>query len=1005
MYQRHLILILLNLAFILPTIGQEQDKINVHFVKTEASVLPGNVINLAFQVENQTIENISIVPEVVIPESWSLVIIPTALSLKSGNKQLSLISVKSGAKDPVKDFEVVLKLLAADTPKELTSTSIQISVQEIEDVGLQLVERPTHVMAGEEIYATYLVQNKGNTEKEIYLNASNCDVVGTPNLTLLPGESQQIKISKTTTADSYESRNESYTMRIQSGDSVLQSVYTSTLVLPSQKSKRDIYFRYPVKASGTYLSTNRNNNFESAYQFQIEGNGTLDPEGKHQLSFLARWPNNNDLSFLGLYDQYYVFYGNKNLDVFVGEKSFMVTPLTENSRYGRGVETKVTLNNGINVGFAYLKPRFFEDIESEMSISTGFNFNPNNKVNLFYLNKEYSSDTDPAHLFSLVTELNPFERTNVDLEISRAYLSGESSNAYRAGLSSQFYIFQVSGIYYDAGKFYPGYYTNSKFYSANVNAKLTKKISLSFNGREDFSNAQLDTFFVIAPYSRSLQGSFNYRLTKESSIRLYYRQYERKDRLSLEKFHYQTDSWNLQWSQRYRRFYYSLNGEMGETTNYLLEDNNVQNSYRAAADLSYRFNSKHSVRLFGTWSNINQFVSSDQRRLTAGISATSNVTKNLRANFYLQNAYDVDDYYRNRNLLQFNLDYTFLKHHSIALRSFYTIFKTEADPEFTMALTYAYNLGIPIKQIVNGGKVAGRITDQDGNGIEGIYLRILSETTVSDKNGEYEFKLVQPGRQMLLIDKDKLKIGEVTSIPTPLDVDVTENETTEINFRILKGSKLRGRIELEKTSLSALNDQNISLGNIVIELTSVFDHYRVATDQNGNFSFPLVRPGTLVLKIYGNTVPSGYSVPQTNFSWQLSDGEEKNVVITLESKKKNIIFKPSGNILSAGTTLKTSGSVKPSKIDDNKSSVFYSVQIGAFRKALPKDASVLKEEPFYFEKQIDNLHKYFVGKFNSMEEAEKELKRLKLKLEQAFIVVFDGDKIRSLQEFNRKEKK
>jgi len=678
----------------------------------------------------------------------------------------------------------------------------------------------------------------------------------------------------------------------------------------------------------------------------------------------------------------------------------MITQLTENSRYGRGVETKVTLNNGFNVGFTYLKPRFYEDIENEMSFSSGFNFNENNKIALYYLSKKYVTDSDPAQLISATVELNPFERTNIEMEISRGYFMGEASNAYRAGLNSQFFIFQVSGIYYDAGKYYPGYYTNSKFYSGNVNVRLTEKLSFSFNGREDFTNAQLDTFFVIAPYSRMLQGAMTFRLTNESSFRLYYRQYERKDRLSLEKFHYQTNSWNLQWSQRYRRFFYSLTGELGETTNYLLADNNAQNSYRAAADLNYRFNSKHSIRVFGTWSNVNQFVSTDQRKLTAGISANSNLTKNFRVNFYLQNAYDIEDYYRNRNLLQFNLNYNFLKHHNIALRSFYTIFKTEVNPEFTMALTYSYDLGIPMKQIVKGGKITGKVIDQQGNAVEGIYLRILNETTVSNRNGEYEFKLVPPGRQMLLIDNEKLELDEVTNIPMPLEVDVVDNETTEITIQIVKGCKISGKIELEKASLNVLNNQTVSLGNIVLELTSDLSSYRITTDQNGDFTFPFVRPGPVVLKIYSNTIPSGYALPQANYSWMLLPGEEKNIVVKLESKKKNIIFKPSGN-LSAGNSLSTEGINNSLKIDQPEQQIFYSVQVGAFRKALPNKAGFLQNEPFYFEKQIDNLHKYFIGKFDSQEEAEKELIRLKKKFSQAFIVVLDKDKVMNLEKYSK----
>ena len=374
-------------------------------------------------------------------------------------------------------------------------------------------------------------------------------------------------------------------------------------------------------------------------------------------------------------------------------------------------------------------------------------------------------------------------------------------------------------------------------------------------------------------------------------------------------------------------------------------------------------------------------------------------------NFYLQNAYDIEEYYRNRNLLQFNLNYTFLKYHSIALRSFYTIFKTEADPEFTAALTYTYNLGIPLKQVVSGGEITGKVVDQNGAPVEGVYIRVLSETDVSDKNGEYEFKLVPPGRQMLLINKEKLGLEEVTNIPIPLEVDVVDNETTTINIQILKGCKISGRIELEKTSLNALNDENASPGNIVIELNSDFDSYRIATDRNGNFSFPLVRPGNVELKVYPTTIPAGYALPQSNYSWNLEPGEEKELIITLESKKKNIIFKPSGNLLSAGKTLSVSASVKTLKMTGSESQVYFSVQIGAYQNPLPEDTAFLKDEPFYFEKQIDNFHKYFVGKFNTQSEAENELKRLQQKFRHAFIVVFTRDQVMSLEEFNRENKK
>ena len=36
---------------------------------------------------------------------------------------------------------------------------------------------------------------------------------------------------------------------------------------------------------------------------------------------------------------------------------------------------------------------------------------------------------------------------------------------------------------------------------------------------------------------------------------------------------------------------------------------------------------------------------------------------------------------------------------------------------------------------------------------------------------------------------------------------------------------------------------------------------------------------------------------------------------------------------------------------------FYSIQVGAFSRKIPDGDSFFQDEQFYFEKQIDNLHK------------------------------------------------
>lgn len=995
MRQRCLLLGILLLCLSLLSFGQ-QVAISARFAKPQAAVLPGKVVNLAFRVENHSSDTIELSPDFSYPEDWNIISKPETITLAPQSTEIGIVSLKSPHNARVGSYLFQARF-------QSVSIQLAINVLEVEKITLQLLENPKHVLAGENIEATYLVKNLGNTEKKVFLSTSNCDVIGSPDLKIQPGESVHIQVKKETNAEIFESKEESYILRAETDHEVRESVFASTIVMPSKKAKRDLYFRFPIEFSSTYLGTNQNDYYESGHQFQIEGHGSLDTEGKHELGFLARWPNNSDLSFAGMYDEYYVYYKQRNINLFLGEKSYSLTPLTENARFSSGAEAKIILNNGLEFGAMYMEPQFYDTIDNEMAAYSTFRFNKKNELSLHYLKKKYSNINDPAHLFSFSTALEPFPKTAIELEYSQGKYNGNSSGAGRAELQSSFSIFQLSGLYYKAGKNYPGYYSNTKFYSGSLNMRLSKQLSLALTTREDFTNAELDTLFVIAPYYQLLQASLSYRFGKASSLMAYWRDYERKDRSTNESYHYGTKSWNLQFSQRLNRFYYLLSGEFGTTTNYLLDtDDNQQNSYSASASLNYRFNSNHSVRIFGDWSNTNQFVSDDQQSVFAGISASSNINKNLKMNFYLQNAYDIDDSYQNRNLMQLQLTYSFLKRHSISLQSYYTLFKNETDDaDLSLAATYKYSLGIPLKQVISSGAVRGRILNPNGEPVKGVYLQLLNETAVSDKLGEFDFKSVPPGRHMLVVDRTKMNIDELTNIPIPMELEVLENEATNINIQIQKGAHLSGKIELKNTNLAALANEQPQPGNIVVELKTTWESYRISTDSEGRFDFPLLRPGDVTLKIFPSTIPTGFAAPQSNYTYHLQPAEQREVKIVLKSRKKNIIFKPSG------TSLSVKNGIKPLKITTNEtetgekeaSTVFYTIQIGAFRKHLSKNSRFLAGHPFYFEKQIDNLHKYFLGKYKSYDTAKAELEKIRKQYKDAFIVVLIDDKIVSLHEF------
>lgn len=976
--------------------AQNQMEIDIRYVGKSIEVQPGQIINSAFFFTNRGNSEKIIQGYISAPPDWKVISNTQTIDLAPSAKKLVIFSLQVPSDFPVGNYNITLSAVDPATEDTLNSLKTNFTVTEIENISMAFLEAPENVMAGETFRAKYLLQNLGNTKKKVFIETLNCDVEGSSEIEIEPGQSVQFGVNKITSAELIDARSEYYTVRALLSGKVLKSIYRQVTIFPAKGRKPDLFLRFPVEASATYLLSNREENFENATQFQISGNGPLDTDGKHKLEFLARGPNNSGLSFMGLYNQYFVSYSHKNIELFVGEKSYAFTPLTESSRFGAGVENRVKLNNGLSFGFIYVKPRYYEEIKNELAGFTRFAFNKENEIGLFYVVKNSKYTGDVARLSSFTARVSPFEKTNVEVEISRGLFQGNWDNAIQANINSHFLIFQLSGNYYYTGKNYPGYYSNSSFYSGNFSAQLSKKINVGIFAKEDFRNAELDTFFITAPYTKMVQSVLNYSITERSDLRFFWRDYERKDRLVLDKFHFKTNSLDAQFNQRFKKIDYNLLGEIGKTTNLLLpEGENQQNTFRGNANLAYRFNSKHSVRLFGGWSNINSFVSGEQRNVTAGFSLASQFGQNLRANLDIQNAYDIDDYYRNRNLMQLNIDYQFLKKHALSFRSFYTLFKTRVgNPELTMSLTYSYRFGIPVKQIVNAGDLKGRVTYDNDQPADGIVLTIQNKKAITNKDGEFWFTTLQAGIQLLMVDRTNFEMDEITNISIPAEVEIIEDRESVFNFKITRGAKLLGKfIFVEGETLFDKTEEPES-GNIIVELKNEFEQFRIITDEKGYFSFPIVRPGEWNLRVFPGSVPAGYELQKSEYTLTLLPGEERNLQMDIKPKKRNIIFKSQNTVLTPVKKENEEVSVIPENFAQKQVAVnttYYSVQVGAFLKRKANNTGYFEKVPYDFEKQVDHYYKYFIGKFTSYKEALAEKKKLEPVFKNPFVTVIKGE--------------
>ncbi len=901
---RYLIILLFLFFNSLFTFSQNENEVEISLAGKKKSFIPGKIQTLVYRIKNNSEQTLHFHPDIIIPDQWKLITGLGDLSLKPNEFKIQIISINIPSQFLVGKQQIRFLLNdKSDEGKTLFSFETEVYIEEVTNFSVNLVDAPPNTMAGDDTEASFVIRNDGNSEQTYTLSSTNCTIKGQGKITLPPSGSSTVKVNIETSGDLQSVETMGYTLKAKSNGGEEKQAYKRIQVLPKSQESHDLFHRFPVNISTRVLSKSANDQNSTGYQVEISGKGSIDPEGTHQIEFLARGPNQFDVSHLGLYDQYYISYNNNRMKITLGDKSYSLSPLTEQARYGTGIEAVYGVNPTTSVGFFYVKPKFFNEIDNEYALFAKKEFSTENYLQLNLLRKNMPSGEENVNIFSATGNVKLFDKTQAAIELARGFEGGKSDNAFRLTLSSQISKFSLSSFYFYTGEDFPGYYTNSTFYSGFLNYQVFKTMSVSFNARRDFSNAQLDTLFSTAPYSRSLQAGINLKLGSKTFLKSTIRANEREDRLLTKKFHYETLSYNSNITHNAGNFNFRLGGGYGKTTNFLLDENNEKNTFNTNLNLSYKPGEKYSFQVHGSYSNVNSFISDQQNDFIFGVNALANPVKNLNINLHLQNSYSIEEYYRNRNLLQFMIDYEFLKKHKVSLNSYYTIFRKQVeDPEMTVTFNYSYKLGIPLKQVAEAGSVTGKITRENGKSSKGIIVYLNGLSCISDKEGNFFFKNIKPGTYNMLLDRSILSMDEIVDKITPLSVEVIGNQDSKINLAITSAVNLSGKFAIKKAQITTklLEGDDISLGQIVMELHRENESYRIISNPDGSFQFPFVRPGKWFLKIFRSGMDKQYNFEKDHFEFDFKPGETKELVVKVIKKKRRIIFMNNSINLSSG---------------------------------------------------------------------------------------------------------
>jgi hypothetical protein len=378
-----------------------------------------------------------------------------------------------------------------------------------------------------------------------------------------------------------------------------------------------------------------------------------------------------------------------------------------------------------------------------------------------------------------------------------------------------------------------------------------------------------------APFAAYYNAGIQVRFKKGSSATVEWVQRSRRDRLELPKFDYSENLIKLGFNHHIRRFVFGLGAEYGKTQNHLVEQS--FDMTRLTATLYFYPVRGHSLGGYLFFDENSHVLHDQKRRLTAGMNLRIRFTQKTHFNFNFQNNYALEEYFRDRNILEMRLDHTFPWKHRVQLRGRYTLLRnTENINEMAFQCKYSVPLAIPVARRKTVGQLMGIVYDTEtGEKLKDVVLSVNGFSAVTDGNGAFIFPSLKPGKVYLTLDKANLEFDQVPDVNMPVEYEIKGGEKIEVKIGVVRSAVLKGRVlvyeqsapghmtvqgrgpySLPKNSSMADNaDERISSGrgleNILIELVNKDETLRQLTDSEGTYLFNELRPGIWQVKAYG----------------------------------------------------------------------------------------------------------------------------------------------------------
>ncbi len=880
--------------FVLLPFNSIRAEFSLHLVSEKTVLRPGSIHTLIVLLENGNAPiDISRV-DIKAPDQWKLITkrVPEKLEASGSAKIFMTFSLSNAT-------PAGIALLPIDIYTQqglLLHESFSFTVEDLHDISLEAIESPNQIIGSLPYQCTYLISNNGNLSETIKLYTRS-GILSDTTILLDPASSQKITIEGSASED--YARPTTVVVDLQAELAGVDTMYSKNVPIPffpTKTPKIDKYLRFPitVNASSFYFSA-RNTSFLTG-RYSIQGNGFLDRNQNLRLGFTAMGPNQFQQPRFGQYDQYTLNLSYNSLfDLTVGDLGISISPLTEFSRFGRGIRYDQALGK-FKIGGYYIKPRFFPESTKILGISSAYQVTDQINVQANLTKKDLALEPGQPDVFvnSLLVEYQG-PALSISTEAARSDLQNQSAYATQTLLSYSDNSFHANGELLYADRDFRGYYTNTILLAANLRKNISEKVQVFVAGTRNESTPLQDTTVrFLTPKSLYYSAGVNLEINNEQDVSFQLLRSRKKDRILPVDFDYADNLLQMDYRFQDRKHEINWQTSYGVTENFRIQSGDREdqkgNSLRSNLFYAYQLKDRFTVGGSLEFYNTNKFTDQKINQKLLFYGATIRYYgRDLNVSINYQSNFPVDELYRQRSFLDGDVSYSISEHTRITATAGYAIFPGSTNfKQFYGTARVSQSINVPIKKILDLGSLQGKVIGNNGEKISGIRLSIADQQVITDLNGDFTFNDLPPGQYLLNIDNNSLAMNEVTREVGPIMVDIIPQQIAQRELEIVTCGAITGKINFKKEAAVQSKAFIKDMPKIYLKLQNENTSLFTEVGEDGKFTFLGLRPGEWKLTVLDQGWKKDYEISASERNINIQPAKKSQVEFELKPKSRQM---------------------------------------------------------------------------------------------------------------------